>query len=412
MGPEEVFLTLVATLILVALVLAANFADGERHTSMRTAVLWSFGVLNVLIVLGYGVAPSVADTEEIDSGAAIGALILAVVLGVASTAVLFQRVRESLAGLFPRRHESEQGVEWQLQEASTAAPPAHPQTDGEPLFPQMLNYYTTESIMLPRPTSEAARQEHRAAPSWFAPRGGAYVRGFDPASMVHMTALVLCLYLLGIQFINFVLGGGLEGVAEDFAEGLSALDLVLNALPQIIIPVIGVGFGLRRNWTQTRQRLGLGPVTLEGVGAAVGVTIGLLIFVAIVVGIWSGMVSEETFDEQTKASEALSESINTIGMAFLLAALAAVGEEIAFRGALQPVFGFWPTAVLFALTHLQYTLTPASLIIFGVAIAFGWIRQRYNTTTAMLTHFLYNFIPLALTVAAPEEAMQFITWLF
>ena len=121
---------------------------------------------------------------------------------------------------------------------------------------------------------------------------------------------------------------------------------------------------------------------------------------------------EETFDEQTKASEALSESINTIGMAFLLAALAAVGEEIAFRGALQPVFGFWPTAVLFALTHLQYTLTPASLIIFGVAIAFGWIRQRYNTTTAMLTHFLYNFIPLALTVAAPEEAMQFITWLF
>ena len=78
------------------------------------------------------------------------------------------------------------------------------------------------------------------------------------------------------------------------------------------------------------------------------------------------------------------------------AASAAVGEEIAFRGALQPVIGFWPTAMVFALTHTQYTLTPAWIIILGVAIVFGWIRQRYNTSVAILTHFWYNLFQLLL----------------
>ena len=39
-----------------------------------------------------------------------------------------------------------------------------------------------------------------------------------------------------------------------------------------------------------------------------------------------------------------------------------------------------------------------------MALAFGWIRLRYNTTVAIATHFLYNFIPLALSVSINEEA--------
>ena len=130
--------------------------------------------------------------------------------------------------------------------------------------------------------------------------------------------------------------------------------------------------------------------------------------------IMSGLNDAEVMLELAEAGEddALAESVDTLGLAFLLAATAAVGEEIAFRGALQPVFGFWPTAILFALTHMQYTLTPAALIIFGVAIVFGWIRQRFSTTMAIFTHFFYNFIPLALTVALPEEAFALTLGLF
>jgi len=183
------------------------------------------------------------------------------------------------------------------------------------------------------------------------------------------------------------------------------VDLLRNALPLVVIPVIGIGLGIRRGFRQALQRLGLGLPTFEGLMVSSAATIGLFIFVIMLSAIWMGLVSEETFKEQTEASAAISNSVSSIGLAFLLALTAAVGEEIAFRGALQPIFGLWPTAVIFTLTHLQYTLTPAALIILGVALVFGWIRQRYNTTTAMIIHFFYDFIPLAIGVAVSEGAL-------
>ncbi|MBI5959521.1 MAG: CPBP family intramembrane metalloprotease, partial [Chloroflexi bacterium] len=269
-----------------------------------------------------------------------------------------------------------------------------------PLFPQMLNYYTSSSSATLPPPSLPIGFEVESQNTRF----GAYrVRGFDPDSAVHMMGLVLVIYLVGVQIINFALGGGMTGVAESFEDSITTVDLLLNAAPLIILSLVGVGLGLRRNWSQTMQRLGLGLPTFEGLAVAGVLTIGLLFFVGIVSVIWMGLVSGETFEEQTEASDALSNSVSTLWLAFMVAATAAIGEEIAFRGALQPVFGLWPTSIIFALTHIQYTLTPASLIILGVALGFGWMRKRYNTTAAIATHFMYNFIPLALVVIAPEE---------
>jgi membrane protease YdiL (CAAX protease family) len=78
----------------------------------------------------------------------------------------------------------------------------------------------------------------------------------------------------------------------------------------------------------------------------------------------------------------------------------ALGEEVFFRGALQPVFGLGLTSVFFALLHTQYTLTPASAGIFLVSLGMGWLRQRYSTTAAIFAHFAYNFIQLALVALA------------
>ena len=109
--------------------------------------------------------------------------------------------------------------------------------------------------------------------------------------------------------------------------------------------------------------------------------IGLLILVSIVRATWQFLTPPETFEEQTRASDALAESVDTVWLALVLAGSAAI-SEIAFRGALQPVFGFWAT-LIFALTHMQYAFTPAALIILGVALAFGWIRLRFNTTSLL-----------------------------
>jgi hypothetical protein len=119
-------------------------------------------------------------------------------------------------------------------------------------------------------------------------------------------------------------------------------------------------------------------------------------------GIWEALVSPETFKEQTEASDALAASVTSIGLALTVALTAGIGEELAFRGALQPIFGFWFTAVMFVISHSQYTLTPAYLIILVVAIGLGLIRKYYDTTTAIFTHFFYNLTLLILTLSETD----------
>ena len=94
----------------------------------------------------------------------------------------------------------------------------------------------------------------------------------------------------------------------------------------------------------------------------------------------------------SSVNEALLGDFDTVWEWFLLAAAAGLGEELLFRGALQPIFGLIPTSIIFAVSHVQYGLTPATLAIFLLSLILGIIRQRSNTTVAILVHAGYNFI--------------------
>jgi hypothetical protein len=220
---------------------------------------------------------------------------------------------------------------------------------------------------------------------------------FDPASMVHMTAMVYCLYLLGYTVLTFLIGGGLSGLASDFSAPTTG-ELLIQMLLFVGVSALGVGLGIRRSTGGSLKRLGLVAPTVTELSMAS--TVAFLLFSAqFVIGyIWQMVTPQDVIQQQTQLSQLLNSSINTLTMAFLIAATAAVGEEIAFRGALQPIFGLWPTAIFFALTHIQYTLTPATLVIVMVGVGFGWVRQKYNTTTAIVAHFLYDFALTALLV--------------
>ena len=310
-------------------------------------------------------------------------------VSVTTAALTFPAFRRRLARLFPPYRadlEAPGAAPDVLPPASLPAP-----QEGEPLFPQQLNYYTDRTAATLRNLGTLG------APSAATPSR----RGFNPDSEVHALAAVMIVLALGGQFVDFVIGGGLAGVAEEFEGGISLGDLLVNSLPMVVWPFIGVGLGTRRTWRQALQRLGLGPLSWRDVGAALSVSFGLLIWLVVVGVLWQVLSPPDLYEEQTQATDALASGITTLGMAFALSATAAIGEEIAFRGALQPVFGFWATALCFTLFHAQYTLTPAWLLIFGVAVALGWVRQRYNTTTSILTHFLYNFVQLMIALSVP-----------
>jgi uncharacterized protein len=120
-------------------------------------------------------------------------------------------------------------------------------------------------------------------------------------------------------------------------------------------------------------------------------------------------VQAEVMDE---LSQLLLGNMTTVWDWLILAIAAGIGEEVLFRGALQPVLGIWLTSLLFAVIHTQYGLSLATLLIFVVGFILGLIRRRYNTTVAIILHAAYNFVLGVAALLAPmlEEAAAWLPW--
>jgi hypothetical protein len=89
----------------------------------------------------------------------------------------------------------------------------------------------------------------------------------------------------------------------------------------------------------------------------------------------------------------------TPGMAFLLAAASAVGEEVFFRGAMQPVLGYGATSLLFGLVHVGPDRRFLPWTAFAVASGFllGWLLERTGSLLCpMAAHGILNFLNLLL----------------
>ena len=83
--------------------------------------------------------------------------------------------------------------------------------------------------------------------------------------------------------------------------------------------------------------------------------------------------------------------------AFWLALLSSVGEELFFRGAMQPSLGIWITTAIFGLAHLpprrRYLPWTASALILGLILGYITLWST-NLAGAILAHFLINFLNL------------------
>lgn len=419
----EFVVVLILMLFIGGIIVIANIADHKRSTRIGLIVIGVLLLINVFVLLSgvvtlisaYTADPGNTDTPS--EAAAWAGFVVSVLVSALASALLLRPVRDLLTILFPDFQPQKFTSEPEEQDTSPttnddiAVP--QPNSSGEPLFPQMLNYYTTDSAPEYEYNFDSSVDEF-APYKFITGTACSYrVRGFNPASYVHMLAVVLAVIVLGTQFVQFITSGGLESLAETYKDqGIDLLSLLSNSIPFVVLSFLGVGLGVRRNWRQTFERLGLEPLTIKGFLVSIGLTFVLLVGLIIVGLIWSNLVPEDVYEEQNQASNALSESVSSVGLAFAIAASAAIGEELAFRGALQPVLGLWPTAIIFALMHPQYTLTPAALIIFGVALTFGWVRQRFSTTVAILTHFWYNLIQLLTLFLIPEDTAESLLRLF
>lgn len=224
------------------------------------------------------------------------------------------------------------------------------------------------------------------------------LRGYRPDSLVHQTALILCLLVVLSSVLQFVTVGGLEGVAEMIKQnGISANGTLFDTTMWIMAATLGVGFAIRRTGTQTLQRLGLRIPTRDDVRAGL-IAGGALVAVQMVFqSVWYAL-DPQAFADQTIAAEAVNLIIDSLPLALLISLGAAIGEEIMMRGALQPVFGIWPTTVFFVVLHIQYSFTPIMLLILMIGLVLAYLRLRYSTSAAIIAHFVYNVLPFLLFV--------------
>jgi membrane protease YdiL (CAAX protease family) len=219
-----------------------------------------------------------------------------------------------------------------------------------------------------------------------------------PESPVHLTALILSCYLVAWSLLTLSLVGGLQGL-QATAESVSVFGYMIQAVGLLLLSLLGVGLFTRRRWAQVADRLGLGSFRWRSLLFA-SLAVVLLVSINLAVSAIWVVIDPGQADTVRQISDAMLKDFDSVGTIFLLAALSSVSEEMLFRGALQPRLGIPFTSLLFAATHLQYAISPATLVVFVIGLVLGALRRYLNTWVAILTHFGYNFGLLLLGLVA------------
>ncbi len=162
----------------------------------------------------------------------------------------------------------------------------------------------------------------------------------------------------------------------------------------VMLAFAAVGFLVRRDLRATCERLGLGPV---GARNAVLIVIGVPLMFGLNTG--ADWIQHHWFpalwEQDRRTNEAIVSALDPRAM-LIVGMSAGIGEEITMRGALQPRLGIVLTALLFAGLHVQYSwFGMATVGLFGIIL--GVIRQRSNTTVAIVIHVLYDILALFTT---------------
>ncbi len=225
-------------------------------------------------------------------------------------------------------------------------------------------------------------------------RGLACWLEIEPTSCVHTTALAFVVYFVGLTLAQVVLIGDLSKLTSVEAR-LSVLDMLATALPLALMALAGVGFLIRRDLRATLERLGLGWMTARQWGLVILVILLFLAFDYTVLWVWQQLWPASHTLVGDITTNLFSDLARPLA-AFAVGLSAGIGEELLFRGALQPRLGLVLTSLLFAIGHAHYGLSPAMVEVFVVGLVLGLVRRRTNTTACIVIHAGYNFLDLLL----------------
>ena len=220
----------------------------------------------------------------------------------------------------------------------------------------------------------------------------------DADKMAHAVGLVLAVWLVGLTLVQLLLVQSLSLETITQGQSLSLATVWEQGMAFVLFAILGVGIGFRRTVRESMSRLGLEMPTRRQLALVVGTIVALLLWDFALSLVWEAF-APGSYDRISSISESLLGGIMTPIGALSIGLSAGIGEELLFRGAIQPRFGLLLATILFTIGHGQYEFSPALLSVFVIGFVLGLIRQRENTTTAILIHAGYNTLVVLLAIA-------------
>ena len=221
----------------------------------------------------------------------------------------------------------------------------------------------------------------------------------DPISPVHTTALSMLVYLAIPSAGLLLTNQALVRLSTEIGS-VAPETLTLGQLLFLGFAVCGVGLGTRRNGRQTLARLGLSALKPRHLALTAAIVAAFLALDYATAWLWH-QLWPTSYRQVSDMTQQLFARFTSPSGALIMALSAGIGEELLFRGALQPRFGILLTSAVFALGHVQYALSPAIIEVFIVGLVLGRLRQKSNTTTCIAAHAGYNFVNVLLLPFLP-----------
>jgi len=227
-------------------------------------------------------------------------------------------------------------------------------------------------------------------------RAMAKVTNIDPDSAIDWSGLSIVLALLGFLIPTAFVDSAPTVVSENSATMLTT-GLLQNLLAYVLIAYVAVGYRNYRTGEEATGRLGIqvptGTQIIYGLGGVLAAFVA-----AFIGGVLTNVLQPDVIPGIEESMQAMMSGVTNPFVAVVLAISTGFGEEVFFRGAIQPRMGIVLTAVLFTFLHAQYGFTWILFGLFLVGLIFGWLAKRYGTMAAVVAHVLYNLVAVILNV--------------
>lgn len=222
----------------------------------------------------------------------------------------------------------------------------------------------------------------------------ARIGDFQPDDPVHFLGSGILLGAIGF------LGGQLVASPEPIEVGsFDVGPIVIQAIFFVGLSLIAVGYKIDRTLPMVVGRLDLRRLSITGMLAAAGVVVAGFMLAAMG-SILTEATNEAYAEDIQRSLDVLTSSSPSYIAAPLIGLSAGIGEELLFRGALQPRYGIVLSSLLFALLHSQYGFSFITLSTFLLGCLLGLLAVRYGVIHAIAAHTLYNMLAVIISAAA------------